>query len=63
MPARIVRLEYDPQDGVVVATSDGLQVELLPYSTWRADGDELRDAGQAGAVRLGAWVVATSRSR
>ncbi len=63
MPARIHRLEFDRDDGAVIETSDGVLVEIVPYSTWSANGDELRDAGQAGAVRLGAWVVATSRSR
>ena len=60
MPARIHRLEFDRDEGAVIETSDGVTVELLPYAVWRADGDELRD-GQAGAVRHGAWVVATSR--
>lgn len=61
MPARIIRIEYDRDDGVVIETSEGLQVELLPYSTWREGGDELHDTGQGVAVRYGSWVLATSR--
>jgi hypothetical protein len=61
MPApRILRIEYDRGDGVVIET-EGLVVELLPYAAWREDGDELPDAGaEARAVRVGSWVLAVS---
>jgi hypothetical protein len=61
MPApRILRIEYDRDAGVTVE-AEGLVVELLPYSVWREDGDELPDAGaEARGVRVGRWVLAVS---
>ena len=55
---RILRLEYDCTEGVTIE-AEGLVVELLPYSAWREDGDELPDVGaEARAVRVGRWVLA-----
>lgn len=58
---RINRIEHDRDDGVMIET-DALTVELLPYATWREDGDSLPDAvrdlpAQGRAWRFGSWVL------
>ena len=62
-PSRINRFEHDRDDGVTIETG-ALTIELLPYSTWRDDGDELPDAGRdfpTCVIRLGRWVLCVNR--
>lgn len=54
-------VEIDRDDGVTIET-DTVTVELLPYATWREDGDDLPDEGlKISVIRFGRWVLCATR--
>jgi hypothetical protein len=61
MRARLIRIEFDREDGevVTVETNDGVVIEVCARSLWRGVPG---DSGAQQLVVARAWVVVVSRA-